>query len=459
MSSSNKKIKYEDRMSEQDSVDAVDYALIFKDLKKKYSVSKKPIEINFRDLVNLGSGVDRYTHLIHTYPAKLLLSIPYFFINCSSLIEKNGTILDPFCGSGTVLLESIIAGKNSIGADANPLARLITKVKTTPLDSQKVSLTFLEILCIAKKTRTVLAPQAILEWDYWYSLKVSRQLGRIAHAIQQIHEKEYRNFFEVCFSTCARKVSLADPLISVPVRLNPNRYKGNKRKIIQENIRNIEKINVVNCFSQITQSNIERLSSLSQQETIGKVKSILDDAKNLESVKTNSIDLIITSPPYAGAQKYIRSSSLNIGWLGLSPDSTLRSLEKKNIGREHYSKQEYTTLLKSPVKSSQPLLTKIYNVNPLRAHIASNYLHEMEAALKECHRTLKKGSPLVLIVGNNVVCGHNFETQKFLKEICESIGFEVELILRDDIHSRGLMTKRNKTASIITCEWILVFRK
>ena len=64
-----------------------------------------------------------------------------------------------------------------------------------------------------------------------------------------------------------------------------------------------------------------------------------------------------------------------------------------------------------------------------------------------------------MIIGNNTIAGYEFMTHEYLMKIAERIGFSIELILIDDIKSRGLMTKRNKTASIISREYIVVFKK
>ena len=66
---------------------------------------------------------------------------------------------------------------------------------------------------------------------------------------------------------------------------------------------------------------------------------------------------------------------------------------------------------------------------------------------------------MVIVIGNNTVCGRPFDTQDYLSTYLEQKGMQIQFKLVDDIKSYGLMTKRNKTASLITCEWVLVFRK
>ena len=134
-------------------------------------------------------------------------------------------------------------------------------------------------------------------------------------------------------------------------------------------------------------------------------------------------------------------------------------LDKQNIGRENYKKEEYKILKKTEIKSADYLLQKIFDINPLRAFIAANYLIEMADAFKESARVLKKNKYLVLIASNNVVCNYEFKTKEYLKEIIIKLGFTLECEMIDDIKSYGLMTKRNKTASIISSEYILIFKK
>lgn len=439
--------------------DELDFSPVLSDLQDKYKASGKPIEVDFRKIVSFNQGVDRATHLIHSYPAKLILNIPHFFVNCESIATSGDLVLDPFCGSGTVLLESILSGKKAVGVDANPLARLITKVKNTPLEFSILEPMLTDIVDGSKRTRSYFQPQQILDWSYWYSERVRRQLARIANVVNRLPSSDEKHFFQVCLSVCSRKTSLADPRVSVPVRLNPKRYKGKKRREVSDKILALESANVFERFYSISSSNISRIGELCEVVSSESLVGVFEDAKHLDEISDNSVDLIVTSPPYTGAQKYIRSSSLSLGWLELCPDASLRNLERRNIGREHYSVDEYPSLMRVSVKSARPLLKEIYAKNPLRAHIAANYLDEMYLALSECYRVLKRGRSFVLIVGNNMVCGHTFETSRYLKEMCEDIGFKVNLELRDHIRSRGLMTKRNKTASTITCEWILVFSK
>jgi len=431
----------------------------------EYEKEKQPISVDFRQLVSDITFGTRATHLIHTYPAKLLPHIPYFFLNNNILSLPGNNVLDPFSGSGTVLLESLLAGRNAYGSDANPLARLISKVKTTDLNISLLIKSTSRLESRIKETPSDLPPN-VINIDYWFHPHVIKELSVIREAVERTRNEVFKDFYRICFSNCVKKVSLADPRLSVPVRLREDQYHKNHvlRETTFNHLRKLEKISVRKEFSKILTMNTKRLQSFVKTLPKNVQSSIIsDDARTVHTSLINKdiqkIDLIITSPPYAGAQKYIRSSSLSLGWLGMCELQNLKSYENLNIGREHYNKGEYFEKVVTGITEADKMLSLIFEKNPLRAHIAGQYLIEMRDAFISSSHSLKTGGYMVLVAANNTVCGYDFKTQEYLRQIIESLGFETVLQLVDTIHSRGLMTKRNKTANIISCEWVMVFKK
>lgn len=439
----------------------MDYKEKFETILSQYKQQGKPVFVDFKQLVNSIKFTERTTHSIHPYTAKLLANIPYFFFNNSYFVKPGCKILDPFCGSGTVLLEAKLAGLNSYGSDANPLARLITRVKCNNFDLIKIQgyKEEIEKKINDKEAGEIFSYKNLKSLEFWFEKHIQLQLNSIHNAILEISDITYREFFLLCFSNCVRKVSNADSRISVPVKINPSKYAETSQHRIkcEKKLEELKVINVTEKYFDIVNQNIKRIKNkinLNTSKYIGKV--ISNDCRKLSNLRDESIDLILTSPPYAGAQKYIRASSLNLYWLGYT---NLNELDRENIGRENYKKDEYKVLKKTGIKGADYLLQKIFDINPLRAYIAANYLIEMTAALQESARVLKKNGHLILIASNNMVCGFNFNTQEYLKDILLQLGFTIVCEMVDDIKSYGLMTKRNKTASIITCEHILIFKK
>jgi len=445
-----------------------DYLL--SDLMDTYSKSKKPISVNFRELVNWLPAQDRLTHLIHPYPAKLLMHIPHFFLSNDMLSSRRDLVYDPFCGSGTVMLEAMVAGRDYCGADVNPLSRLISKVKTHPINPallEKYSEFLSTEIAMQLKVKSCELP-SIANINHWYYPHAIKKLCAISRSIEKISKKDIREFYLVCFSVCARKVSLADPRLSVPVRLREGKYSEGHWLHEKTNALLISKqrTNVVGCFFDIVNVNIERMASIFKingGKLRGKIQTdargVIQDKTQRSGMVENSAQLIITSPPYAGAQKYVRALSLSLGWLGYTNESSLKELKSNTIGREEYKQDELIENHNTGIKKADRLLNSIAKSNKLRAHIAGNYLNEMRDSFTHMDKILKPDGYVVLISGNNHVCNRVFHTTDYLNELCIEQGWKLKLSLIDKIKSRGLMTRRNKTANMINNESVLLFKK
>jgi SAM-dependent methyltransferase len=436
----------------------------------RYRKTPALIEVNFRHMMSPKATGDRATHHIHPYPAKLLAQIPQYFLRSEVLSKRGDLVADPFCGSGTVLLEALLSGRHAVGLDTNPLACLISRAKTRRLDPAALEASALLILANISKAADE-PPPPVVNLAYWFYPHVIKALNRIRRAILEVADSATRDFFLTCLSVCIRHVSLADPRLGVPVKLRMDTYPQDHalHDAMKSRLIRLKRISVLDEFFRVVRDNIGRMKDFSllyHGKIYGTV--LQSDARQLLVASSGatrkllpkaSVQLVVTSPPYPGAQKYIRASSLSLGWLGLCRPDELRALECQNIGREHYLKCEYLQVTTTGIPLADCLLTQIRSTNPLRAHIAAHYLVEMRSALMGISRVLQKGGYLVLVCGNNHVCGLTFRTSEYLQTLAEEAGLVLRLQLRDEIRSRGLMTKRNRTASVIECEYISLFQK
>lgn len=443
-------------------------------LLKRYKRTKRAIPVDFRKLVSLSQSAERATHLLHPYPAKLLMQIPFFFLANSVFSGTGDVVADPFCGSGTVLLEAQLAGRQAIGADSNPFARLLTVVKTSPIPAETLNRGCARLLSrIPSEPRNGLPN--VVNLKHWFYPHVIRQLHCVSEAVESTRRSDLHSFFRICFSNCVRRVSLADPRLSVPVRLRLGQYpRGHHlRAKTDAHIRRLRRIDVVEVFSDVLAANCRRLLSLeSCGSPLPSARLVASDARRIagptrRAMKNRNgsretdgfVQLAITSPPYPGAQKYIRACSLSLGWLGLCSPEELVDLKRLSIGREEMRRSDYGERTASGLVAADRVLEKIGAANSLRGAIAAAYLAEMREAIREVFRAVKKGGYFVLVAANNRIAGHEFRTADYLRQMAEETGFHLVLRLIDDIRSRGLMTKRNQTASVITREWVLVFAK
>jgi len=374
-------------------------------LVRRYQRQRRPISINFRQFLPELNSADRFNHLLHPYPAKLLVHIPYFFLANDVLSKPGDMVLDPFCGSGTVLVEAQLANRRAYGVDANPLARLIARVKTTRLNTCATKRALSDILRTLPTEPSGQRPD-VVNLEHWFYPSTTRQLQCLQEAIGRVRTTTIRDFLTVCFSVCVRKVSLADPRLSVPVRLRLGQYPKDHplRAKSDAHLRRLRRVRVAEIFSQIVRANIGRMEKW-ERATVGTIppEVICSDARQLiyeyssngnrnKRLRDESVQLIITSPPYPGAQKYIRSSSLSLGWLQLCPTADLRACKDRIIGREEFSKSECIASAPTDIANADECLSVIRRRNPMREKIAATYLHDMRDAIREMYRVAGCGN-------------------------------------------------------------------
>ena len=448
--------------------DSIDTTLLLEDLKRRYRDAGAPIGVTFRDLASWVRAGDQFTHQIHPYPAKLLPHIANFFVRASSLCKSGKTVLDPFCGSGTVALEASLAGAEPIVADANPFALLVTKVKTTPYAIPDLIATAYKLRARISRLRTA-DPVPVVNDHLWYSRSTKKSLEKILRAIMEVEDADIRDFFRVCFSVAARRLSYADPSVNVPVRLKEKpSLSATSNEEIRKHLKWLETVSPVEEFDRVVQLNIGRVHAANLAFPGRRTASVVgEDARKLVDQNSRrrpaaSVPLTITSPPYGSAQKYIRASSLALNWLSLCPPGELAALEGQSIGREHLSskyKAASCTIADNLSTEFRELVERIRVKNSRRGSITETYFRELGDALCEIERVTTPDGHVILILGNNTVTGFNVENDCFATEIMLELGFSLELALIDRIHSRGLMTTRNKSAVPISGETILMFRK
>jgi len=434
----------------------------FAALTKRYRRERRPIPVSFRDLAKeIGHG-ERVTHRLHSYPATLLRSIPAFFLAVPKLTPSGTTVGDPFCGSGTVLLEAMCAGFGSYGLDVNPLAALISRVKTRYLNPTRLAAMQRDLLGKRHRAGRSTAPP-VVNIGHWFYPHIVEQLAQIDAALHTLPTGRYSEFFRVCFSSCVRRVSLANPRVSVPVRLRPEAYPEHHplRRTLAAHLNQLERANAWEILSRIIDANRVRVGHLAaiaerppSTVRVGDVRAWTTRERH----PPTRCSLLITSPPYLGAQKYVRATSLSLNWLRLADPRGLRPLERLTLGREHINKNEYISLEAVP-PSVHRLLDSVRAINPLRAQIAAHYLVDLGQFFDQVPTWLSPSGYCVLVVGPNTVCGVPFDTPAVARDLACDYGLQVTVELVDTIRSRGLMTRRNRNAATINREHVLVLRR
>ena len=421
---------------------------------------QREIRVSFRDSGGAVGRRDFATHMIHWYPAKMFHRIPSVFLDTVDL-PTQATILDPFCGSGTVLLEANLRGHKAVGIDINPLARLISRVKVTPIEPGELQSHLTVLLKIAKNSKSMPTPQPIL--DYWLSSPARIGLHRLLGAIGNVTDAETRAFFIVTLTSIVRRVSLADPAIPPLVRLREDRalVAGPRYLNSLQRSRSVTISSVYSAFAAAAKANIRRVSELDtlQQGGTNRTFSVLDGEAAQTGLKPESVDAIITSPPYCGAQKYVRSMKLELILSGC-PQEELRELDRQTLGTEAVT-QRNTRLI--DLLTEEPYIDRvvraIYEMNPVRARMASDYCKYLSAFAYECQRILRPGAHLLVTLGRSTLAGLPFQADHIFRHASQAAGLEFVATLVDRIPSRGLLTQRHSTAGRIDHEFIVWLRR
>jgi len=438
---------------------------LFAEYKRPFQIFKKDRngdkEFNFRELCPEIPNTTYLTHAIHSYPAKFIPQIPYYVIK--NLTQPEEYVLDPFSGSGTALVEASLLGRHSYGVDIDPLGQLITEVKTTPLNVSLHEFTKL-IETFKASIKNYKGTPLLVDFpnkDYWFEKKVQEDLGIVLAALEElkpeISEPIYK-FFKVCVSSIIRKVANADPKISKPFI---SKY---MRRAIENGRRDLDTFKYLEeALADYSRRILDYSHHIKEIELYTSIRPKAVMLKNSDArsigLDDEAVNLIVTSPPYANAQEYLRSIKLELFWLGMATNSKLLDLKKQLIGTESVPAKEYAKLERFGIPDLDRTLEKIYEVDQRRSYIVYKYFVDMKKNIEEDYRVLKPSGHFCILVGDNVIRKVPLYTHRYIVDIAEDAAFKTIEVGYDRIKSRGLSPKRHHTAGLIEVEWLMVFKK
>jgi DNA modification methylase len=403
----------------------------------------------------IGKQVSYATHGIHKYPAKFIPQIPRFCIESYS--KPGDIVLDPFMGSGTTLLESYISGRASYGIDIHPLARLIAKVKTTPIDP-RVLVPQAESLITSvkadKRADDSWVPE-VPNRDHWFREPVLKELAIIKKHVWDVPDGLYKDFFKICFSSIIRKVSNSDNDSLIPEVTSFQKKLDEQGKTSYDAISKFE--NTVRSRL-LDAKDLWRLSK-EVEEKFGHapaVNIIGADARAIE-LEDSSIDIAVTSPPYASAVHYVSVHKLEMYWLDMLKSTS--ELDSRVVGTARAYASQYRTWEPTTRQARlRPVLDELLAKDRKSAYIVYKYFEGMRQNLDEVNRVLKRSGKYCMVVGENTFRKVRIPTYQLLADISAVCGFELKEMFVYDVINRHLDIPRWND-SRIERDFILVLQR
>lgn len=435
------------------------------------------------------------THLFHEYKGRFYPQL------CKSLMNYAGVkyrewVLDPFCGSGTTLVECFLNNLNGIGLDLNPLAYLITKSKIesflveyslfkderdklyTEIDKELLEYGLNEEIN-RKKTRdwefiySSIEEKACgffdIDYEYlerWFPKSILSKILIILLKIKDIGDERIKHLFLISLSEILRFFSYQDPK---QLRI--------KRRIY------IEDLNIGNALFRLIDRNLNILDIYNRsfkKIDVPDIRIHLGDIRHLReetSLTSNSVDAIITSPPYAMALPYIDTDRLSLFLLGYINRKKLSKLENQMIGNREISKttrekleneflDNYNTCI-LPIEIKR-LIKKIYDLNYAgsvgfrrknTAALLYKYFYDMYLGMVEMYKVLRRQRYCFMVVGcNTTIAGGQqifIPTDDFIGLIGESVGLSLGKKLPIAVQPSYMIHSKNA----IKRESVLIFKK
>lgn len=385
------------------------------------------------------------THCYHRYPAKFIPQV------ARRLIERHSrageTVLDPFMGSGTTLVEAAVKGRRARGIDINPAAILASRAKTRPIAPDRLAKALarfnseLELLARARDLAVLFTPpKPILpsnreRLDWWFPRDQQRRLGSILRVIEDVEDKGVRDFLRCGFSHVLKTASYWLMKSSKPTRDKQKVANGVPNPVapLRRHLAKMERANLR--FWETLPEAMRKSSAVDVQA---------GDARKLPW-RAGSVDLVVTSPPYVTSYEYADLHELTSLWLGgladlaVTKDQFIGSSAARGRGEAEARSEIGGKIVAALREQSQA-----------KAEETRQYFLDMEDVFRELRRVLKPGGALCNVIGNTSLKGVEVLNAEVHAEILVGLGFELVDVIKRVIPSKTLPQIRDPESGKFT---------
>lgn len=375
-------------------------------------------------------------------------------------LKPGDTILDPFCGTGTTLVEARLSGINSIGIEANPMAYFASQVKvdwsvnpTDLLDHAKsiANEATEKIKNYHHPVLKTLPPDAfdLLLKNSISPLPLHKALI-LLETIKSFKDEEFHNHELLAFAKMA--VSHASNLHFGP-EVGVNRLRKKDAPVIESWISEVRKI-------------VNDLIFNKPNSEVNAVALHGDSRKLHNYLKPSSISAVFTSPPYPNEKDYTRTTRLEsvlLGFINNKDDlraikkglirSNTRNVYKEDNDDEWISDQQQILNIARTIENRRIELGKTSGFEKMYSRVTKLYFGGMARHLADLRKILKNGAYLGYVVGDQAsYLRVMIRTGSLLADIAQSLGYE--LVNIDLFRTRfATATKEHINEEVVVLKW------
>lgn len=325
---------------------------------------------------------------VHPFPARMAPDVALAALNDLPL---GASVLDPLAGSGTVLRAASDRGLSALGSDLDPLAVLMSRVWTTPLDTFALVEAAEHVVFCAQHLDEPELPwmdsdAKTMEFvEFWFADRQRTELRRLAKVL-----------------SCAESGATADALKLALSRIIVTKDRGASlaRDTSHSRPHRVALTNDFSTYAGFLRASRQIAATLAAEPPTGNVDVRHGDARSLSWISNDSIDAVVTSPPYLNAIDYIRGHRLALVWLGFSA-SALREIRSNSIGAERAEHEHHGHTLSTLIAE----LPDLANLPKRTQRIMLRYRNDLRATMSEVARVLHGGGRGVIVIGNSTLKG------------------------------------------------------
>lgn len=344
---------------------------------------------------------------IHPFPARMASEIVFKELEG---LRSGQVVLDPMSGSGTVLRAAAELGHSAIGFDLDPLAVLMSRVWTTRLRVSKLPEAAESLVQRAKTLRDEYLPwiddceETQRYIRFWFRSPQIRALRRLS------------------FCLAASSGAVADAMRVALSRIIITKERGASvaRDTSHSRPHRVFLDNDYDVYGGFLLSAKRLAERLAPDKLCGPAIVKSGDARQLRSLPPNSVDAVITSPPYLNAIDYLRGHRLSLVWFGYSVPQ-LRALRSRCIGTEHAGS------IGIPPSTLDRMLCKAGALDDLPTRelaMVRRYAQDVYGFLKEISRIAKRSARVLLVIGNSCLRGVPVWNANINVAAAEALGFK-----------------------------------